>query len=142
MAKGIIYTLGTSNRTLDEFFSVLNAYGIEKVLDVRRYPTSRRFPHFSKKSFSEECLARGIAYVWLGELLGGFRPKGYHEHRKKEAYLKGIEKVEEIAGQAVCVLVCAERLPWKCHRLALSQDLMARGWGIVHIIEQGKVWNP
>ncbi len=141
MAKArVIHTVGTSTRSRDEFFRLLNGYGIKAIVDIRRFPKSHRYPHFSKESLQKACKWQGLDYIWLGDLLGGFRAKGYESYRKSESYLKGLAQVEEISRREPVVLVCAERFPWKCHRLQVARDLEAKGWKVVHIIERDRVW--
>ena len=137
-----IYTLGTSNRSTDEFFSLLKAFGIRGIADVRRFPRSTRFPHFSRENLEKEARRREIVYCWLGDLLGGFRSGGYEAYKEEEAYGRGIEAVEALARELATVLICAERLPWKCHRLQISRSLEERGWEMVHIIDEGRTWQP
>jgi len=135
-----VFTLGTSTRSLEGFFSVLGDYGIARILDVRRFPKSRKFPHFNMDAFAAAAAERGISYYWLGETLGGFRKGGYTAYQETDSYLRGIERVEALAKQRVSALVCAERLPWKCHRLEISKTLEGRNWSVVHIIDSGRTW--
>jgi uncharacterized protein (DUF488 family) len=137
-----IYTLGTSTRTLDEFFSILEAYGIKSIADVRRFPKSTRYAYFNRESLESEAEKRGLAYSWLGDLLGGFRTGGYEKYQKEEAYLGGVDRLEDMGRQNSTLFICAERLPWKCHRRFIAQSLMERGWEIVHIIEKDRTWQP
>jgi uncharacterized protein (DUF488 family) len=137
-----IYTLGTSTRALDEFFSVLEVYGIKGIGDVRRFPKSTRYAHFNRESLESEAEKRGLSYIWLGDLLGGFRTGGYQKYQKEEAYLGGIEKLEQMGTQNSTLFICAERLPWKCHRRFIAQSLMERGWEVIHIIEKDRIWQP
>jgi uncharacterized protein (DUF488 family) len=140
--SGVLYTLGTSNRSLDEFFSLLERYAITEIVDVRRFPKSNRFPHFNKESLASSANKRNVCYHWLGELLGGYRSGGYESYKKEIAYTKGLEEVESLARNVLCVLICAERLPWKCHRFQISQSLRDRHWNVVHIIDQDRTWQP
>ena len=138
----IIYTLGTSTRSLEDFFAVLKAFGIKGIADVRRFPRSRKFPHFNRENIEEESSERNLSYHWLGDVLGGFRKGGYETYKKAPSYLEGLHKVEALAGQYPFVLVCAERFPWKCHRLQISWSLVARGWDVIHIIDRDRTWRP
>ena len=90
MSRRIVYTVGHSNRTLGEFISLLKQYRIAVIVDVRRFPTSRRVPWFKRELLMELLPVHGIGYIWLGELLGGFRPGGYEEYMKTEEYWHGI----------------------------------------------------
>jgi len=137
-----IYTLGTSTRSLEDFFSILTAFGIKGIADVRRFPRSRKFSHFNKERIEEETREQNLSYHWLGDLLGGFRKGGYENYKKEPSYLEGLQKVEALAEQAPFVLVCAERFPWKCHRSHISRSLAERGWDVIHIIDRDRTWRP
>jgi uncharacterized protein (DUF488 family) len=138
----IIYTLGTSTRSLEDFFSILTTFGIKGIADVRRFPRSRRFSYFNKEKIEEESREQNLFYHWLGDLLGGFRKGGYEHNKKQPSYLEGIEKVEALAEEYPFVLICAERLPWKCHRLQISRSLVESGWDVIHIIDRDRTWRP
>ena len=143
MVQGLVlHTVGTSMRSREEFFNLLAHHGIEAILDIRRFPKSSRYPHFCKESLRKACKEQGLEYLWLGDLLGGLRAKGYDSYRKSKSYKKGLKRVEEVSCQKASALVCAERLPWKCHRLQVSRDLEKRGWQVIHIIEEDRVWIP
>ncbi len=71
-----IYTIGHSNRSFEEFVKILLSYKISTVIDVRRFPTSKKYPHFERKYLENKLLEHGIKYYWLGELLGGYRDGG------------------------------------------------------------------
>lgn len=137
-----IYTLGTSTRSLEDFFAILKAFGIKGIADVRRFPRSRKFPHFNRERIEEESEEQNLSYHWLGDLLGGFRKGGYESYKKEPSYLEGLQKVEALAEQYPFVLVCAERFPWKCHRLQISRSLVERGWDVIHIIDRDRTWRP
>lgn len=139
--KKKIYTLGTSNRSLQDFFAILKAFGIEGIVDVRRFPKSNRFLHFTRKDLEESAKANNFSYHWLGDLLGGFRKGGYEAYKRGPSYLKGLGEIENLAGAFPVVLICAERLPWKCHRFKISQSLVERGWNVIHIIGQDHTWQ-
>lgn len=138
----VIYTLGTSTREIGEFFSLIEIYGIKSIVDVRRFPQSKRFPHFNKDKIKKESERLGISYYWLGDLLGGFRTGGYESYKKEASYLKGLNEVESMAKESVIVLICAERLPRKCHRFQIAKSLKEHGWEVIHIIDEGHTWQP
>ncbi|MBW1721305.1 MAG: DUF488 domain-containing protein [Deltaproteobacteria bacterium] len=130
----IIYTIGTSDRTLEEFLGLLRVFHIAELIDVRRFPSSKRYPWFDRTSLEQALRAEGFGYRWLGEALGGFREEGYRAYMTKLSYLQGLEMVERTAVTSVTALVCAERLPWKCHRLQIARSLEERGWEVLHIL--------
>jgi uncharacterized protein (DUF488 family) len=140
LAEKIIFTLGTSNRTLEEFVDLLRTNLIEMVVDVRSFPTSK-FPHFKKESLLQCLGEEGLGYYYLGKELGGYRKGGYEAYTQTLEYLVGLELLERMASRCRCAIVCAERLPWRCHRRFIGHSLQERGWKVVHIIEEGRVWE-
>lgn len=142
MAK-IVYTVGHSSRSFEEFLEILEAYGIGVIVDVRRFPKSRRVP-WTESSILKRLLGdRGIEYIWLGDLLGGFRSGGYTKYMETREYMEGVERlVRLIEGSLKPVaLMCRERLWFKCHRRFISNTLVSRGYKVVHIIEKGRVYE-
>ena len=83
-----------------------------------------------------------LFYHWLGDRLGGFRTGGYQKYTVEAAYMEGLKRVESLAEISPSVLVCAERLPWKCHRLHIAQSISERGWSVVHVLEKDRDWQP
>jgi uncharacterized protein (DUF488 family) len=139
-AEKIIFTLGTSNRTLEEFVHLLRTSLIEMVVDVRSFPTSK-FPHFKKEALSPSLGEEGLGYFYLGKELGGYRKGGYEAYMQTYDFLRGVELLERLAARCRCAILCAERLPWRCHRRFIGRSLQERGWKVVHIIEEGRVWE-
>ncbi len=133
-----IYTIGHSTRSLEEFLSLLQHYRVEVLVDVRRWPTSSRYPWFKKEILSRILRENNIDYVWLGDLLGGYRSRGYEEYMKSREYRRGIEKLEEISRDKKTAIMCSEKLWFKCHRRFISTTLVARGYTVIHIIDRGK----
>lgn len=117
----------------------MDAYHIRNVIDVRRFPKSRRYPWFNREALEVEFQSRGFVYLWLGDLLGGFRKDGYDAYKMEAAYLRGLEEVERTAISSMVTLICAEKLPWKCHRLQIAGSLEERGWDMVHIIDRDRI---
>ena len=140
--KKNIYTLGTSNRTLEEFLEILQAYGIGRVVDVRRFPTSSRYPWFNKEPLSQALKRKGISYHHLGEELGGYRRGGYQAFTQTPAFQEALKKLEALALENTTAIICAERLPWRCHRRFITQALEETGWRVVHILEKDRTWQP
>jgi uncharacterized protein (DUF488 family) len=136
-----VYSMGTSTRSLDEFISLLTHYGIETVADVRSFPTSR-FEHFRRDRLERALKERGFCYVYLGAELGGYRRGGYEKYMNTPDYGEGLAKLEEIGSSSVTAFVCAERLPWKCHRRWIGESLMREGWEVIHIVDERRTWRP
>jgi len=129
-----LFSIGHSNRAWVEFAALLRAHGIETIADVRRYPGSRRHPQFDRAQFERELPALGVAYLWLGEELGGMRD--YDEHMTSELFARGVERLLESARSSRTAFLCAEKLPDQCHRNRLSDALLARGVGVTHVIDK------
>jgi len=137
----VIYTLGTSDRTPEEFLGLLESLGVEAVVDVRRFPTSR-FDHFKRDELSRLLQVRGLSYIYLGQELGGYRSRGYQAYLETEEFKHGLKRVEELARGRMVVILCAERLPWRCHRRFIGRELERDGFRVDHIIDEKRRWVP
>jgi len=137
----IIYTLGTSKRTQEEFLEILKFYQIKAIADVRRWPTSQRFPHFKKENLIKILPENSISYYHL-EDLGGYRIENYENYMKTSTFKSALEKLIEIAKNDLTCIICAEKFPWKCHRRFIAKALEEKGIEVLHIIEKGKIWKP
>ncbi len=135
-----IYTLGTSDRTKDEFLRLLNERDIKIVADVRRFPKSK-LQHFARERLKEWLQAAGIEYLWLGEHLGGYRKGGYEAHMRTSTFREGLIALEKQGWNKPVAIVCAEKLPWRCHRRFLGKELTRRGWKVIHVIDRGRAWQ-
>ena len=140
-SEGVIYTLGTSTRTFEEFLALFQEHAIEVGVDIRSFPTSR-FPHFIKSSLQKTLESVGIDYYYLGKELGGFRKGGYPAYMETDSFQKGLERLEEIGRERRAAFFCSERFPWRCHRRWVARRLIQRGWKVIHIIEKGRIWVP
>ena len=136
----IIYTIGTSNREAEEFIRLLKAFKIEVTADIRRFPTSK-FAYFKRENLESALGEKKIEYVYLGRELGGYRKGGYPEHMKTELFQKGLNRLITLAESKRLVLVCSERLPWKCHRRYVGRQLEKKGFRVIHIIEKDRSWE-
>lgn len=151
-----LYTVGHSTRAAQELLKPLYEAGVESLVDVRRYPSSRRHPQHNR-GLLEQTLARaGIRYLWLGESLGGRRrqilpressPNGawreegfrnYADAMYTPEFQAGIVKLEALAGELPTVVLCAERDWSRCHRQLIADLLLARGWSVVHLDDPGR----
>ncbi len=133
-----IYTVGHSNLPLEGFLELLEAWGIEAVADVRRFPTSRKHPHFSRENLEPALRGAGIEYVFLGEELGGYRPGGYEAHMATPEFRQGLGKLEGLARAKRTAIMCAERDPRGCHRRFIAEALLKRGFRVIHILGKDK----
>jgi uncharacterized protein (DUF488 family) len=148
-----VYTAGHGNRPLEEFVALLRDAGVTCLMDVRAFPASRRHPHFGRTALEQSLPAEGVRYVWEGEALGGRRKpstdspnvalrhpafRAYADHMKTQAFREAAERLIETARAEATVVVCAERLPWQCHRFLISDYLVAGGNEVVHLVNPGK----
>lgn len=136
-----IYTIGTSKREWQEFLDILRSYSIEEVVDVRRFPVSK-FDWFRKEQMEHMLKEGGISYIWMGEELGGYRSPDYETYTKTPAFAEGLRKLSQRALRKRVTIVCAEALPWRCHRRFIARALEEQGWNVIHIISKGKEWRP
>ncbi|MFQ5885768.1 MAG: DUF488 family protein [Anaerolineae bacterium] len=136
-----IFTLGSSTRSAQEFLDLLAHYQVEAIVDVRRFPTSR-FEHFIKEKLALLLEENGIAYLYLGEELGGYRSGGYEAYMKSEEFEAGLVRLQSLAQKKRVAIMCSERLPWRCHRRHIGRALRERGWELQHLIDLDRVWIP
>ncbi len=140
-AKLRIYSVGHSNHPLDRFLQILHEHGIACVVDVRRFPTSNKHPHFKRQSLSERLPRAGIAYVWLGAALGGYRSGGYEAYLETDAFARGLAELEALAHAETTAFMCAEALYFRCHRRFIADRLAAKGWRVTHIMPDGRLYE-
>jgi len=132
-----IYTIGHSNRSKEEFINLLKIHGIEIIIDIRRFPTSK-ITAYKKEILKEFLQKNGIDYIHL-ENLGGYRG-GYEKWMRSNEWKKDYEKLKEIAAERKAAIMCAEKLPFRCHRRYVAMRLRADGWKVYHIIDS-KIWK-
>lgn len=137
MAETVLYTLGHSHRSLEEFLALLREIGVRTVVDVRRFPGSRRWPWFQKDRLQAALESAGFRYVWLGETLGGYARPPYPEYMSTPAFREGLKRLENLAREGPTAILCAEKDWRKCHRRFIAQALTARGWEVVHVLDFG-----
>src|SRR5437899_11652891 len=107
----MLYSVGHSTHALDDFLALLRGARIELLCDDRRFPRSRRHPHFAK-----ERLENVVPYRWLGEDLGGFREPDYETWMTTPDFARGIEALECLAANGTVAFMCSEGMPCNCHR--------------------------
>lgn len=137
-AEKRIYSIGTGGRSWEVFARLLQKQNIQIVADVRSYPSSK-VPHFREGQLSASLKELGIERVALGRELGGHRKGGYLQHMESDIFSVGIERLESLAHSKPTVFMCAETLPWKCHRWHISNELTSRGWEVLHLIQPGNI---
>lgn len=144
-----IYTIGHSTRPFGEFLRVLRQYDIRCLVDVRRFPSSRKFPHFNRGELETSLLHHGIRYVWM-EQLGGRRHgptvpdspntglrspafRNYADHMQTEEFHAAIDALVTQAENCPTAIMCAEKLHFRCHRMLISDYLTTIGIEVLHI---------
>lgn len=137
----LVYTLGTSTRSVEEFIELLTSHGVAVVVDVRRFPSSR-LEHFSRESLAGLLREVGIEYIYMGAELGGYRQGGYRTFTTTSEFQEGVKELAKVAGERRVAIVCAERFPWRCHRRFISAELEKQGWQVNHIIDKERDWLP
>ena len=148
-AQGEIWTVGHSTHGIAEFLDILAAYDIEAVADVRRFPGSRRHPHFGAQELSASLAAHGIAYERLEALGGRRRPdegdtegsawrhpsfRAYAQHLQSEEFAQGLHALLHMAKPCRTAIMCSELLWWRCHRRLIADVLLFCGWRVTHIM--------
>ncbi len=149
-----IYTIGHSNRSLDDFIATLSHYRVSLVADVRSLPHSRANPHFNKEVLEYEVPRSNINYVWMGEGLGGFRQqaltespntawrvkgfRNYADYALSDEFSEALSQLIAAAAEQTTVCMCAEVLWTRCHRRIIADYLSARGWDVIHILNTSR----
>ncbi|MDI6850720.1 MAG: DUF488 domain-containing protein [bacterium] len=126
------FTIGHSNRTMEEFIKILKETGVEIVVDVRRFPKSK-FEHFNRENLEISLKEVGIEYYYLGDKLGGFRKGGYENYTKTKDFEEGIGILTEIARKKLTAIMCAEKLFFRCHRRFIARKLEEMGFEVIHL---------
>jgi uncharacterized protein (DUF488 family) len=149
-----LFTIGHSTHPIETFIGLLSAHQIELLIDVRSYPSSRRWPQFNQIELKRSLEGAGVAYRWA-KALGGRRsskrtdsPHSAWEHPAFRAYADYTETAEFAAGLAELMqaalavraaIMCSEALWWRCHRRIISDHLTVRGWEVSHVMPDGKL---
>jgi uncharacterized protein (DUF488 family) len=146
----LLYTIGHSDRRLEDLVELLHAVGVKILVDVRAYPGSRRHPQFSQGSLRQAMDEAGIQYHWAGRQLGGNRQaqadsphtalsvdglRGYADYMDTDNFQIAAVQLINLASRAPTVIMCAERLPAHCHRSLIADHLTLKGLHVVHLIE-------
>lgn len=136
-----LYTIGHSTRSLKEFLDILSEYEIELLVDIRHFPGSRKFPHFGQKSLKAALKRRSIKYLHLESLGGRRRPqpdlavnlgwrntnfRGYADYMRTKEFREGLKTLMEKSKLQTTVIMCAEAVPWRCHRSLVGDALLVK----------------
>ena len=146
-----VWTIGHSTRSLEAFLDLLARNRIEAVADVRRYPGSRRWPHFARDPLAMALEGRGLVYEWFPELGGRRTPnsespntawrsaafRGYADYMATEAFAEGLDRLVNLASGLRVAVMCAEALWWRCHRGLIADVLRWLEFDVIHILGPG-----
>jgi len=143
-----LYTIGHSTRTLEELIQTLRAHQIRTLVDIRAFPMSRRLPQFNREALAETLPAAGIRYVWM-KALGGYRKKileesanialrndsfrNYADYMLTDEFEGAAGELIRLAEEAATAYMCAERVYFHCHRMLVSDWLVAHAHEVLHI---------
>ena len=142
-----LYTVGHSTRSLEDFVALLKGHGVAAVADVRRFPKSRKYPHFNDDALAVSLRAAGLGYAPVLALGGrrrtsadspntgwrneGFR--GYADYMLTPAFEQGLSQLAALAAETPTAMMCAEAVPWRCHRSLVADAMLVRGWRVLDI---------
>ncbi|HUH28908.1 DUF488 domain-containing protein [Gelidibacter sp.] len=147
-----IWTIGHSTRTFKEFLELLKNDAIALLIDVRRFPGSRKFPQFNTQTLESALLDNSIEYKHL-EALGGRRRasedskntvwnhpsfRGYADYMETSEFKDAFKELESLASEKRCAIMCSEAVWWRCHRSMISDQLKANGWKVIHIMGENQ----
>jgi uncharacterized protein (DUF488 family) len=147
-ANRTIFTVGHSTRSFDEFVELLKLHGVRAIADVRQIPKSRRYPHFADTTLAVELPKHDLLYLPFKSLGGrrrankdsvnmGWRNesfRGYADFMQTDAFAEALEQLMQEASKQPTAIMCAEAVPWRCHRSLISDALLVRGWRVLEII--------
>ena len=149
-----IYTIGHSNRSIEDLIALLQRHHVQRLMDIRAFPRSRRFPHFDRNPLSVSLAHDSIGYEWIGKDLGGYRKprsdsphtalrdasfRGFADYMTDERFLGAIEKLLAEANSRTTALMCAEANHHHCHRQFIADHLVLADYNIFHIGSDGSV---
>lgn len=152
MQKPVMYTIGHSTHPIDEFIELLKSHGIRELVDVRSIPMSRYNPQFNTDALKRSLSQAGINYRLLKKLGGrrhtkkdsvnlGWRNtsfRGYADYMSTQEFAEGMASLEKVAAARPNAIMCAEAVPWRCHRSLISDALIKRGWLVRDITSKSK----
>jgi uncharacterized protein (DUF488 family) len=149
-----LYSIGHSNRPLEDFLVLLAEHHIVGLADVRAFPASRRWPHFNREALELSLAEAGIRYLWVPELGGRRKPRQgvesrhkawtvdsfrhYADYAESEDFARGLAKLVELGAAGPAAYMCAEALYWQCHRRLISDHLLLHSHEVVHIGGRGR----
>lgn len=147
-----IWTIGHSTRPIEELIGLLRENAVERLVDIRRYPGSRRQPQYGQEALAGALRSAGIAYVHEAELGGRRTPapdspngywrdrgfRGYADYMATPEFAGALRRLEALGAERPTAILCAEAVPWRCHRQLVADALVAGGHEVAHIIGGGR----
>lgn len=152
MDKPVIRTIGHSTRPVDALIQMLNAHGVKRLIDVRTIPKSRTNPQYNREALEARLREAGIGYEHM-KALGGLRHprkdssnmgwrnesfRGYADYMQTPEFASALEELIAAAAQEPIAILCAEAVPWRCHRSLIADALTVRGYPVEHIMTTSK----
>jgi uncharacterized protein (DUF488 family) len=143
-----LWTVGHSTRPIEEFLDLLRAHGVTRIADVRRFPGSRKHPHFHPEALARALADAGIGYTPMLDLGGRRRPRpdsphaawrneafrGYADYMDTTEFAAAAARLAEVAREGRVAVMCAEGVWWRCHRSMIADCFKAHGWTVLHIL--------
>jgi uncharacterized protein (DUF488 family) len=144
-----LYSIGHSTRTAEDFLELLRGHAVERLVDVRAFPGSRRYPHFGQEALRGLLTAAGIEYRHAPALGGRRKPRlgapatawrnagfaAYADYMTTPEFRRAIDGLLLVASQRRTTVMCSEAVPWRCHRSMIGDAVVARGWDVTHILD-------
>jgi uncharacterized protein (DUF488 family) len=148
----VIFTVGHSNRPIEDFLSMLKAHGVERLIDIRTVARSRHNPQFNRDALPGSLQQAGIAYLHMPSLGGLRHPRkdsinsawrndsfrGYADYMQSAEFEIALDELIAIASRERVAIMCAESVPWRCHRSLVADALTARGQKVEHLMSESK----
>jgi uncharacterized protein (DUF488 family) len=139
-----LYTIGHSTRSLEELVSALDAHGVKTLVDIRAFPLSRRLPHFNRESLERSLPERGIRYICKATrkdsphtALRNANFRNYADYTLTPEFEQAATELLQIASASRTAYMCAERVYFRCHRMIVSDWLVAHGHEVLHLDAEG-----
>jgi uncharacterized protein (DUF488 family) len=148
----LIYTIGHSTHSIEEFLAMLQSFNIETLADIRNFPGSKRFPHFNSDTLARSLQETGIHYQHFKALGGRRKPlkdskntgwrlaafRGYADYMETPEFQQALTELQSVAESSTTAYMCSEAVWWSCHRSLVSDQLKNKGWKVLHIMKAGK----
>lgn len=150
MTEHTVHTIGHSTRPIDTFVELLRIHGVDTLVDVRTVPRSRHNPQFGQQQLKQSLEDAGIEYRHMGSLGGLRKPaphspnagwrnasfRGYADYMQTEDFTAAVEELTALAGERHVAIMCAEAVPWRCHRSLVADALLVRGINVIDVISE------